>query len=280
MDHIEHTACGVNASGISWSAVIGGAFVTASLSVILLALGAGLGLSSVSPWSNVGATASTVGTVAIIWLILMQIISSSMGGYLAGRLRTRWAAIHTHEVYFRDTAHGFLVWAVALVMTASFLGMAATSMVGDKARQTSGSQVDVNSFNPEAYLVDTLFRSEPPKTAARTDASIRTEAGLIFFNALRKKEFQEADKTYLVRLITASTGLAQTAAEKRLSDAFSQAQVSAETARKAVTHLLLWLFIALLCGAFFASLFATFGGCRRDSVAAVSPDSGTAPAAN
>ena len=280
MDHIEHTACEVNSSGISWSAVIGGAFVTSSLSVIMLALGAGLGLSSVSPWSNVGATASTVGTAAIIWLILMQIISSSMGGYLAGRLRTRWAAIHTHEVYFRDTAHGFLVWAVALVMTASFLGMAATSMVGDKAQQTSGSQVEVNSFNPEAYLVDTLFRCEPPKTSARIDASIRTEAGLIFFNALRKKEFSEADKMYLVRLITASTGLKQDAAEKRLSDVFSQAQVSAETAKKATTRLLLWLFIALLCGAFFASLFATFGGCRRDSVEAVSLDSGTSPAAN
>lgn len=280
MDHIEHTACEVNAPGISWSAVIGGAFVAASLSVILLALGAGLGLSSVSPWSNVGATASTVGTAAIIWLILMQIISSSMGGYLAGRLRTRWAAIHTHEVYFRDTAHGFLVWAVALVMTASFLGMAATSMVGDKAQQTSGSQTEVSSFNPEAYLVDTLFRCEPPKTAARIDASIRTEAGLIFFNALRKKEFPEADKTYLVRLITASTGLKQDAAEKRLSDVFSQAQVSAETAKKAITRLLLWLFISLLCGAFFASLFATFGGCRRDSVAAVSLDSGTSPATN
>lgn len=280
MDHIEHTACEVNSSGISWSAVIGGAFVTSSLSVILLALGAGLGLSSVSPWSNVGATASTVGTAAIIWLILMQIISSSLGGYLAGRLRTRWAAIHTHEVYFRDTAHGFLVWAVALVMTASFLGMAATSMVGDTAPQTSSSQAEGNSFNPAAYLVDTLFRCESPKTAARNDASIRTEAGLIFFNALRKKEFPETDKTYLVRLITASTGLEQTAAEKRLSEVFSQAQVSAETAKKAITRLLLWLFISLLCGAFFASLFATFGGCRRDSMEAVSLDSGTSPATN
>ena len=210
----------------------------------------------------------------------MQIISSSMGGYLAGRLRTRWAAIHTHEVYFRDTAHGFLVWAVALVMTASFLGMAATAMVGDTARQTSGSKAEGNSFNPEAYLVDTLFRCEPPKISDRNDASIRTEAGHIFFNALRKKEFQEADKTYLVRLIAASTSLKQADAEKRLSDVFSQAQVSAETARKAVTRLLLWLFIALLCGAFFASLFATFGGCQRDSVAAVSPDPGMHPAAN
>jgi hypothetical protein len=69
----------------------------------------------------------------VLWLIVMQIISSSMGGYLAGRLRTKWANIHTDEVYFRDTAHGFLAWAVALVITAAFLASAATSMVGSAA---------------------------------------------------------------------------------------------------------------------------------------------------
>ena len=75
------------ASGVSWPAVAGGAFVTAALSIILLALGAGLGLSSVSPWSNVGASASAISTAAIVWLIFMQIASGAMGGYLAGRLR-------------------------------------------------------------------------------------------------------------------------------------------------------------------------------------------------
>jgi len=87
--------------------VIAGAFVAAALSLILLALGTGLGLSSVSPWSNVGASASTVSKAAIVWLIVMQVIASAMGGYLAGRLRTKWANIHNDEVYFRDTAHGF-----------------------------------------------------------------------------------------------------------------------------------------------------------------------------
>src|SRR5450631_1442356 len=122
-----------HSSGVSWAAVIGGAFVAAALSLILLALGAGLGLSSVSPWSNIGASASTIGTAAILWLILMQIVSSSMGGYLAGRLRSKWANIHTDEVYFRDTAHGFLAWAVALVITAAFLTPAASYMVGGAA---------------------------------------------------------------------------------------------------------------------------------------------------
>src|ERR1700732_181316 len=151
-----------NSSGVSWPAVIGGAFVAAALSLILLALGAGLGFSSVSPWSNVGASASTVGKAAFIWLIFMQIISSSMGGYLAGRLRTKWANIHTDEVYFRDTAHGFLAWAVALVLTAAFLAPAAASMGGYTASSSAGgagSVAERRAADPNDYFIDSLFRS-------------------------------------------------------------------------------------------------------------------------
>src|ERR1700676_4992615 len=123
-----------SSSGVSWAAVIGGAAVTAATSLILLVLGTGVGLSSVSPWSNAGASASTVNKSAIAWLILSQIIASAMGGYLTGRLRTKWVNIHTDEVYFRDTAHGFLVWAVSLVLTAGFLTSAAASIAGGIAK--------------------------------------------------------------------------------------------------------------------------------------------------
>src|ERR1700674_4845629 len=119
-----HETSGKNeaySSGLSWAAVIAGAFGTAALSLMLLALGTGIGLSSVSPWANTGASAAAVGWSAIIWIVVMQVISSAVGGYLAGRLRTRWQNVHTHEVFFRDTAHGLLAWAVALVITAAFL---------------------------------------------------------------------------------------------------------------------------------------------------------------
>src|SRR4029077_11849707 len=108
----------VSSSALSWAAVIGGALVAAATSLILLVLGTGVGLSSVSPWSNQGSFAETVSIAAIVWLVVSQVIASAMGGYLAGRLRTKWVNIHTDEVYFRDTAHGFLVWAVGLVITA------------------------------------------------------------------------------------------------------------------------------------------------------------------
>jgi hypothetical protein len=261
-----------NSSGVSWAAVIGGGFVTAALSLILLALGTGLGLSSVSPWSNIGASTSTIGTAAILWLILMQIISSSMGGYLAGRLRTKWANIHTDEVYFRDTAHGFLAWAVALVITAAFLASAAASMVGASASsagaKVAGDQVEQQELGPNGYFIDTLFRSDSAKPDANS-TSMRGEAGRIFANALRQGDVSAPDRSYLAQLVAARTGLSQPDADKRISDVFAAAQQTADTARKAVAHSLLWAFLALLIGAFCASFAATVGGRQRDHVIVV-----------
>jgi hypothetical protein len=258
-----------HSSGVSWAAVIAGAFVSAALSLSLLALGAGFGLSSVSPWSNVGASAATVGSVAIAWLVLMQVVSSSMGGYLAGRLRSRWAAIHTDEVYFRDTAHGFLVWAVAFVITASLLATSALSLANGAAQRegvasaTADSQS--SSLTPGAYFIDQLFRSDHPGIGTN-DAPTQAEAGRIFTNALREQDIPSSDKTYLAQMVAAKTGLSQPAAEQRVSAVLADARQAEDTARKAVAHVLLWIFLALLTGAFCASLAATIGGRQRDHV--------------
>jgi hypothetical protein len=262
-------------SGVSWPAVLAGAFAAAALSLSLLALGTGIGLSSVSPWSNVGASASAIGIGAIVWLIVTQIIAATMGGYLAGRLRTRWVNIHTDEVYFRDTAHGFLVWAVGLVITAAFLASAATSLVGGGAQVvaiTSGKatsdQVDGQVSDPNEYFINTLFRSDRTVPDSN-DASMRAEAGNIFAYALRQKDIPAPDKTYLARLVAARTGLSQTDAEQRVSEVLTQARQAADTARKAVAHTLYWTFLALLIGAFCASFAATIGGKQRDHVVTI-----------
>src|SRR3984885_5282518 len=149
-------------SGVSWAAVAAGAFATAALSLILLALGAGAGLSSLSPFSNTGASTTAVGVGALLFLCITEIISSGVGGYLAGRLRTKWVDLHTDEVYFRDTAHGFLAWCAALVMSAAFLGAAAAGMVGASAnaRATTASANSAGTAALEAnrYYIDSLFR--------------------------------------------------------------------------------------------------------------------------
>ena len=257
------------ASGISWAAVMGGAAVAAALALILLSLGTGLGLSSVSPWSNSGASASTVSKAAIVWLILMQIISSAMGGYVAGRLRTKWATIHSHEVYFRDTAHGFLVWSVGLVVTAAFLTSAAMSMLGWTAGATGqGSAMGMTSTNSHdgpTYFVDAMLRSDHPSLEGN-DVAFRAEVGRALSHALLQQDTPAGDEAYLSQMVAAKTGLSSSDAQKRVSDVIDEERQAEENARKAAAHLSLWIFIALLCGAFSASYAATIGGRQRDSV--------------
>ena len=124
---------------VSWGAVIAGATGAAALSLILLILGVGLGLSSVSPWTSAGVAASTFGFSTIAWLTLVQVAASGMGGYLAGRLRAKWNNVHSDETYFRDTAHGFLAWCVATLVTATVLVSAVGNIVGSVAQ--SGASI-------------------------------------------------------------------------------------------------------------------------------------------
>jgi hypothetical protein len=255
-----------NSSGVSWAAVVAGGFVSAALSLILLALGTGLGLSSVSVRSNAGVSGSALGTAAIIWLIATEFMSASMGGYLAGRLRTKWTGIHNDEVYFRDTAHGFLSWSVALVVTAAFLGSAAASMMGSADPKLSMTgHAEGTGMGSNAYFVDSLFRSGVAK-GDQGDPATHAEAAAIMAVSLQHGDLSSADKSYLAELVSSKTGLTQNEADKRVSQVFSNAQQAAEAARKAVAHTLLWTFIALLIGAFCASFAGTIGGRQRDNV--------------
>ena len=261
-----------HSGGISWAAVVGGAFVAASLALILLSLGTGLGFSAVSPWANAGASRSTIGGAAIGWLILTQIIASARGGYLAGRLRTKWVHVHTDEVYFRDTAHGFLVWAVGMVITAAFLTSAAATFAGGMAQRggtgSAGTRAEEGVLNPNAYFVDMLLRSNGA-AADRNDAAERGEIERIFGHGLKEGAIPPADQSYLDRVVSARTGVSPADSEKRVSDVFAQAQQAADEARRAFAHLSLWLFVALLCGAFCASYAGTIGGRQRDHVATI-----------
>lgn len=163
-------------SAVSWGAIFAGAAAAAALSLILLILGVGLGLSSVSPWSFEGVSKETFGWSSIAWLTFTALAASGLGGYLAGRLRTKWTQIHGDETYFRDTAHGFVSWAVATLLTAGLLTSAIGGVLGAGAKvagATAGaaaSTVGVAAAGasgavaaaPEGdldYWVDALFRS-------------------------------------------------------------------------------------------------------------------------
>jgi hypothetical protein len=284
-------------SAVSWAAIIGGAFVAASTSLILLTLGTGLGLSSVSPWANSGASAKALGVAAIVWLIATQLISAGLGGFLAGRLRTRWVGVHTDEVFFRDTAHGFLVWAVGAVLSASILASAAGSAItsttqvaatavgaggGAAAMAAShgpGRDRDRDAGNPTDYFTDMLLRTDSP-SADQNSAATHMEISRIMLVSASQGGVSNDDKNYLVHVVAARTGLSQADAEQRVNTVINQAAAAkakaeaeakqaADDARKAGAKLSLWLFISLLAGAFFASLAATIGGRTRDQMAVV-----------
>jgi hypothetical protein len=253
------------ASGVSWAAVAGGAFVAAALSLILLSLGTGLGFSAVSPWSNNGPSAAAIGGGAIVWLILTQVLASALGGYLGGRLRTKWTGLHTDEVYFRDTAHGLLVWSVGMVITAGFLATSAASFAGTQKSVAATSSTQESSIDPTAYFVDALLRGNG-SAIEKPNGSAQAEVSRIFTHDLRQGALASGDQSYLAQLVSARTGLNASDAEKRVTEVFGQAQESADRVRKAIAHLSLWLFVALLSGAFCASYAGTIGGKQRDHV--------------
>jgi len=256
-------------SGVSWAAVIAGAFVAAALSLILLALGAGLDLSfAPHPHRSIAGP--------VIWLIVIQIIAFAIGGYVAGRLRTKWSVIHDDEVYFRDTANGFLVWAVALVVTAAFL-VSAASLRGAMGARTNTASFGTGATGPaivaagrnlraDQYYVDMLFRSDAAHLG-RQEIMARGEAARIFTHSLREGSMLTEDHDYLSQLVAEQTGLGLRPAGARVSAVFSAAQSAAKALRKAAAYFALWVFVASLIGAFSASLAATFGGRERDLVA-------------
>lgn len=257
-------------SATSWGAILGGAFVIAAISLLLLALGAGFSLSTISPWPYAGVTATTFGVIAIIWLVVMQWVSSGIGGYVAGRLRTGWAGVHTDESYFRDTAHGVMAWAVATVFTAALLAGAASVLTGSAATVAAGTAQGAaqNSAatSPSPYIVDTLFRTD------RTDASAagqdpRPEATRILATGLRPGgEVSVTDKTYLAHLVAVRTGISQDEAQKRVDDAITNVRQAAEAARKAARNLALVTGFSMLIGAFIAGVTAKMGGHHRDEL--------------
>jgi hypothetical protein len=243
-----------------------------------LALGSGLGFASISPWPNSGASAVTFSIAAGIWLIVVQWISSGLGGYITGRLRTRWVGLHTHEVFFRDTAHGFLTWAVASVIGALILTSAVSSAVGTGTRAAAsvasgaaqGAGGTAQMAQTRAYDVDSLFRGEKPDMAA-TDPQAQAEATRTLAHDMLTGQVPAGDRDYLAQLVAQRTGLSQADAEKRVDDVIAQekaaeikAQQMADAARKSASAVAIFTALSMLIGAFIATVAAAYGGSQRD----------------
>jgi hypothetical protein len=217
-----------SASAVSWGAIFAGASVAAAVSLVLLTLAIGFGMLTVASWPYVSGT--HVAAEAAIALIIMQWVSAALGGYITGRLRTRWVGLHTHEVFFRDTAHGFIAWSVATLVAAFFFASAAGSAV-------RGDDTQTLNLTPQRH------------------------------NEYAEERSVERDRNGLVRIASAGAqGL--TASAARHLDARLQADPPAEgmpevDARSAARGSI-WVALSMLIGAFIASASAAVGGRLRD----------------
>lgn len=270
---------------LSWGPVIGGAVAAGATALILLLLGAGVGLTMVSPWAGESASFTTVSITAAIWFVVVQWLASALGGYLTGRLRTKWAGVHSDEVFFRDTAHGFLSWALATVVVAGLAGSAFTSLVGGSvqalASATSSAAIvgatsaSVDKSGPDVatgYFTDALLRRQDLRNRAQTDdAAAVAEVSRILLNSATAGSMPDEDKTYLSAVVSSRTGLTPDEATarvdsvlQRIDQAKVETQEAADKARRSASTAAMLGALSLLVGAFIASAAAALGGRQRD----------------
>lgn len=277
----EYQARESSASAVAWPAVLAGALVAVAATILLVALGSGLGLSSVSLWSGSNPSLTTFSVMAAIWLIVVQWLASGLGGYVTGRMRVKWAGVHAHEVFFRDTANGLLAWAVASIVVVGFTVAAGSAALSGATNAVStvaagaasgASQMAQGSVpsDPGGYLMDVLFRPAQPTGNASGPAPIG-EASRIIATGIGGGTISPADRTYLAQIVSARTGLSQADAEKRIDDvvgkvnaAADRAKQAADVARKAASSFGFLTCLSMLIGAFVASAAAALGGRERD----------------
>ena len=256
-----------SSSGLSWAAIIAGAVAAAATSAIMLATGSGIGFAALSPSAPVGSTTAALAVGTVVWLIITQWMASGVGGYLAGRLRTRWPGTHGHEVFFRDTAHGFLAWALATLVAAAVIATSAATTLG--AGMTGAIQ-NTPSVTPFGYDTDRLFRNTGAVLPA-SNADARMQAERILATGMVNDAVPPDDAAYLGQLVVQQTGVSAVESQRRVEVVIAREQEvrakaiqAAEAARKAAARLSIFTALSMLIGAFIACVAAALGGHQRE----------------
>ena len=280
MDSIPVTADGRSiaignetSSAVSWAAIVAGAFAALAVAVVLTSLCAGLGLTTVSAWPHTGASITTFTISTGIGLIVVQWLASALGGFITGRLRTKWTGLHTHEVFFRDTVHGFLSWTLTTIVGTVLLAAASSSIVGGGVRAASnvvGGAAQTATSGISGYSVDTLLRSDHVD-ASTSSQDIAAQVTRVLANGIRTGDVPPADRAYLAQLVAAKAGIPQAEAQKRVDDtiaatktAETKVRQAADIARKATATFAIFSALSLMIGAFVASVAGAYGGRLRD----------------
>lgn len=223
-------------SYVDWPAIIAGIVFASAISLLFIAFGSAVGLNFLDFNAREGAPGVLVGIAAASWFLWVQISSYMAGGYLTGRLRRRHFDASEEESDLRDGAHGLLVWGGAMVVGAvlAVSGIGAAASTAGAAAATAvtaaASATDEGGMDPNAYFVDTLFRSPTPIEAPE----VRAEAGRIFAQAaLNDGAVSEADRTYLASTVAATTGLSPEEAQARVDEVIANVEAARQEALEA-----------------------------------------------
>jgi hypothetical protein len=245
-------------SYVEWPTIFAGAVVALAVSFVLLSFGSAAGLSALSPWTSTRASVTAVSLGAAFWLILVNIWSFGLGGYLAARMRHRSSGATALEVAFRDGAHGAIVWGLAVTIGAVVAALVATSIARGGLDLAAGGPA-----NATTYATDTLLRTSRPSTDNRSD-DVRLEIGRLLVRQAGRSAMVATDRTHLAQLVAVRTGLTPGDAEKRVDETVAQIKDASNRARKAAVVLGFMTAATLLLGAVAAWWGATVGGKHRD----------------
>jgi hypothetical protein len=243
-------------TAVVWAPVFAGAVIALATSIIFLAVGSGMGFAAASPWPGAGASTTAFAVGAGVWLIVTQWLSSFLGGFVTGRLRTKWAGVHTHEVTFRDTAHGLLAWAVATALVAA-VGLIATA-------STTGTATSAATTS-SGYAAEMLFRSD---NGTPINEEAATQAAYIL---ARDGGATSDDRAYVANVVATQTGISRAEAQQRVDTAVTSVRQAVDKARKISSAVSFFTALSMLIGAFIASAAAAYGGAYRDKHADLAP---------
>jgi hypothetical protein len=251
---------------IEWGPVIAGALLAAALSFVLLTFGTAIGLSAVSPWPNSGLPARLVASLAVFWVMAQQIGTFMAGGYVAGRLRSRWRDAPKDEVEFRDGLHGALVWALGIAIGAALL-MATAGAASRTGAEMVGrtAAAAASTSQPIDVALDAMLRPAAGQAAGQRSDDPRPQLARALAGAVAGGSLSEQSRAYLVQVVAQRTGASQEEAAKRVDEAFQGARQAADRARRAAVLTALVTAISLLVSLAAAWWAALKGGEHRDN---------------
>jgi hypothetical protein len=258
----ERPVSALPGADVHWSAVIAGAVAAAALSFVLLAFGTGLGLavSSISPtWRD---ASFVLWFLSGLYFVFVALLSFGLGGYVAGRMRSRLTAAGD-ETVFRDGMHGLLAWALAIVIGAVLaIGVAGVAVPGSGNAGPSAS-ASVAGENTLAYELDQLFRSDRSIDATEMTQA-RGEAARILLTSSGHSGVSSEDRDYLVTLVSSRARVSPEEADARVSKAIPRAHDALKRARSAGVIISFLTVVALLLGAAVSWYAAREGGRERE----------------